>query len=164
MTVTADFAAEMGALRRTVRTVDGGRLIMRVLLRLTGVALVLACLGLWLAPGASWESDIMLFKLILSVMTGLTGICLLQTSVAPKQPEIEIDTKIGELRLIRPSRAGRGEVLHSCSFADLELAELRGQHLRLWEKGSRLIAEIAITNGRAENEMLAGLRAAGKLA
>jgi hypothetical protein len=85
MTTTSDFIYSDAANGEGMHLVDGGRMIMRGIKRLIGVALVMAAVGLWAAPGASWESDVMLFKLGLSVSAALAGLCMMKASAKPKR-------------------------------------------------------------------------------
>ena len=132
--------------------------------RLLGVSLTIAALGLWLAPGASWESDVMLFKLILSVSAVIAGLALVSASGAPRAPEIIIDSIRREIRLVRCERGKGAVVLQSCAFSDLHHVEQDGCRLRLWEKSGDLLAEVVLTDRTALTSLVAGLRDAGKLA
>lgn len=159
MTATADFLVAKAPDPQPVRMVDGRRMVVRGLQRLLGTAMALAAAGLWLAPGALWESDVMLFKLILSLIGLLAAFGLIQASATPPQPEIQIDTVRRELRLVRPD----GEVLQRCTFADLSRAEQTGTNLRLWDAAGILLAEVALSDRAALRSLVAGLRDAGKL-
>ncbi|MGJ8616760.1 MAG: hypothetical protein ACSHWS_07940 [Sulfitobacter sp.] len=166
MTATVDFMnAEAAAPTiAPVRIADGGRMLVRAAQRLTGAALVLAALGLWMAPGAGWENDVMLFKLILSITAGLAGLGLLQSSATPKKPEIEIDTIRREVRLVRVVGEGKNVVLQRCAFSDLARAERDGMHVRLWDSSNTLLAEVSLADRTAMTSLMAGLHAAGKIA
>lgn len=166
MTAASDFmnADTTAPALAPVRAADGGRMLVRAAQRLTGVALVIAALGLWLAPGASWENDVMLFKLILSLTAGLAGLGLMQSSATPNTPEIEIDTIRREVRLVRLVKDGKNIVLHRCAFSELARAEQDGVHVRLWDKTNALLAEVSLTDRTAMISLMSGLRAAGKLA
>ncbi|MGJ8546818.1 MAG: hypothetical protein ACSHWZ_15335 [Sulfitobacter sp.] len=137
--------------------------VMQALLRILGLGAMGICLAFWLSPGASWEPDVMLFKLILSVITGIAGLGLLQASMPARQSEVEIDLERQELRLMRRVAGGGHELLHRCQFDDLQRADLRGTHLRLWGVGGRLLAEVTVSNRRAVAILLDKLRDAGKL-
>jgi len=163
MTATADMMIDQAAALQPVRSVDGGRMMMRLGMRLIGAALVLAALGVWFAPGATWESDVLLFKLVLSVCGGLAGLGLLQASGKPEQPQIEIDTIRRELRLMRPGLIGRRAVLRRCRFDDLGKVEKKGAHLRLWDECNALLAEVTLSDHKMMRSLVAGLRDAGKL-
>ncbi len=164
MTATAEFMKVEAAKLEPVHMADGGRMVVRAVQRLLGVALTLAAIGIWVAPGASWESDVMLFKLVLSVTALLAGFGLMHTSSTPSAPEVEIDTIRREVRLLRTAGDGSAEVLQRCAFADLSRAEQRGGHVRLWGQSGALLAEVTLTDRGVLKSLLAGLRDAGKLA
>jgi hypothetical protein len=166
MTATADIvhADPIAPTVAPVRIADGARMLVRAAQRLSGVALVLAALGLWLAPGSSFESDIMLFKLILSITAVLAGIALMQSSATPNTPEVEIDLIRREVRLVRFIKEGANDVLQRCAFADLARAERDGMHVRLWGQNDALLAEVSLSDRTEMTSLVSGLRAAGKLA
>lgn len=166
MTATADFmnADATAPALEPVRIADGGRMVVRAAQRLTGAALVIAALGLWLAPGASWENDLMLFKLILSITAGLAGLGLMQSSAKPNRPQIEIDTIRREVRLVRVVRDGKKLILQRCGFSELSRAEQKGHYVRLWDSNNILLAEVSLADQNTMTGLMAGLRAAGKIA
>ncbi len=163
MTATSDFMNADALALEPVRVADGGRMIMRAGFRLVGVALLLASMGLWLAPGANWESDVMLLKLLLTSVAVIAGLGCMQASANPTAPEVEIDTIRREVRLLRKADDGSAAVLQHCSFADLTRAEVRGSHVRLFGADSNLLAELSLYDRKALRRLMAGLEDAGKL-
>ncbi len=143
---------------------DGGRMILRGAQRLIGASLTLAALGLWFAPGSSWESDVMLFKLILSITAVLAGIGFMSASVRPRAPEVEIDMVRREVRVVRRMVGAAPVILQSCKFAKLSRAEQAGPIVRLWDKGGQFLAEVSPTDRQAFTSLISGLRDEGKLA
>lgn len=164
MTVTSEFMDADTPVMAHVRIADGGRMLVRAAQRFAGVTLGLAALGLWLAPGAGWESDVMLFKLILSLTAVIAGLALLQSSVRPRAPQIEIDTIRREVRLVRPSKSRARAVLQRCAFADLGRVERVGAHLRLWDHEDVFMAEVTMSDRASLNSLVSALCDAGKLA
>ncbi|GAA6177908.1 hypothetical protein [Sulfitobacter pacificus] len=164
MTETAEYMNAQPKAIEPVSMVDGGRMIIRGTQRLVGVSLTLAALGLWLAPGATWESDIMLFKLILSLSAVIAGLGLISQSAGQRAPEIEIDTIRREVRLVRRQRGAADQILQSCSFAKLAHAEQDGNTVRLWDQAGRFLAEVKLTDRASLRSLVTGLRDAGKLA
>lgn len=163
MTATADFVDQSLPVSEPVRMVDGARMIARGAQRLIGASLALAAIGLWAAPGASWESDILLFKLILSLTAVLAGIGLMTASAKPRAPEIEIDTIRREVRLVRRMRGQQPVVLESARFDALARAEVDGTIVRLWDTQGAFLAEVCPTDRTALASLIGGLRDAGKL-
>ncbi len=145
-----------------VRMLDGQRMLLRVIQALFGAALLIAALGLWLAPGASWETDLVLVKLVASLFAGAAGIGLLQNAARPTAPKVEIDTIQHEVRLVR-TRGKDRFVLDRCKFKDLTLVENSGTHVQLWGKNNTLIAEVAASDRVSHRSLVTALRVAGKL-
>ncbi|NNK15694.1 MAG: hypothetical protein HKP51_02180 [Sulfitobacter sp.] len=147
-----------------VRMADGGRMIIRGVQRLMGVSLALAAIGLWFAPGSSWDSDVMLFKLILSLTAVFACFGLITISQRPAPPEVEIDTIRREVRLVRRARGAAPVILQQCGFDKLSYAEKVGSIVRLWDKSGVFLAEVSLTDPKALASLVAGLRDEGKLA
>ena len=164
MTAAADVILPETQLGEPARMVDGARMIVRGAQRIIGAALAMAALGLWLAPGSSWDGDVMLFKLILSLTAIFAGFGLMLGSVRPPLPEVEVDTIRREVRLVRRERGTKPVVIEACSFAQLTDAEFDKGTVRLWDQNGIFLAEFSPTDRNALNSLLAGLRDAGKLA
>lgn len=169
MTATADFmppnaGTATNNYSEPARMADGGRMMIRGAQRLTGVSLMLAALGIWMAPGATWDADIMLFKLILSVVAAIAGLGLLNASSTPRAPEVQIDTIRREVRLVRRLHGSEPLVLQSCSFADLAHAEHEGSNVSLWDQSGIFLAEVSLTDRTALTSLVSGLRDEGKIA
>lgn len=164
MTAAADVILPETRHVAPARMVDGARMIIRGVQRVTGAALTIAALGLWLAPGSSWESDVMLFKLILSITAIFAGFGLMSGSARPALPEVEVDTIRREVRLVRRARGAAPVVLEKCGFADLSDAEFDSGIVRLWDRNGVFLAEFCPTDRNVLNSLVAGLQDAGKLA
>lgn len=163
MTATADFTTSPTPAVEPLRLADGGRMIVQGAQRLLGASLALAAVGMWFAPGASAESDVMLFKLIFSLTAVLAGLGLIHASAAPKLPEIEIDTIRRQIRVVRRQPGAVPTVLQSCGFADLSAAEYDGSTVRLWDETGVLLAEVSLADRTALFSLIAGLRDEGKI-
>jgi hypothetical protein len=164
MTATADFVMDDVPTSQRVRTADGGRMVVRAVLRLTGAALLMSAILLWVMPGASWESELILFKLLLSVVAAVTGLGMYAASAKPQAPQMQIDMIRREVRLLRPGRAGREVLLHRCRFADLSRVEQTGAHLRLWDEHETLLGDVTVSDRKVLHRLMTGLQDAGKLA
>lgn len=146
-----------------MRMCDGARMLARLAQRIGGIALILSALGLWLLPGSNWQSDVALFKLLLSAAALIAGLSFLVGSVTPRRPQIEIDTARQELRIVRPAGTGPALLLERCRFADLGRVERDHNHLRFWDGAERLLAEVTLSDRQVLRSLLLGLRSAGKL-
>ncbi|WP_300029361.1 hypothetical protein [uncultured Roseobacter sp.] len=162
MTSAADPTAFKAIAPQPARTLDGGRMLLRGALGVIGAALVLTAVGLWVAPGADRSQDLMLIKLLVSVIGGMAGIAFLQSAVRPRAPRVEIDTIRHEVRLVRVTGRDRW-VLERCSFADLTRVENCGAHVQLWGANDTLLAEVAASDRVAHRALVTALRVAGKL-
>lgn len=167
MTTTSDYITD-GPGRNpavfgvSVRALDAGRTLGRLARRVTGAGLILAAAGLWLAPGSSWAADILLIKLVLSLVAGGVGLALVQTGGAPDAPEVEIDLVRRRIRVVHRAR-GQDMTLQDCSFSELGRVEKIRNTLTLWDNSGNLLAEIAPADQRVLRALVSGLRDAGKL-
>ncbi|WP_298971412.1 hypothetical protein [uncultured Roseobacter sp.] len=162
MSSTVDPVSFESIAPQPVRTLDGSRMIMRGVQGMVGVALILTALGLWVAPGASWDHELMLFKLLASAVGGMMGIALLQGFARPAPPKVEVDTIRHEVRLVR-TRGKDRFVLDRCSFKNLTRVENSGTYVKLWGKNDALLAEVAASDRVAHRSLVTALRVAGKL-
>jgi hypothetical protein len=162
MTHAADPANFASIAPQTARTLDGSRMLLRGLQGVVGMALIIAAVGLWIAPGANWAQDVLLMKLGVSAIAGMMGLACLQSFIRPAPPKVEIDTIRHEVRLVR-TRGKDRFVLDRCAFKDLTLVENSGTHVQLWGKNDTLIAEVAASDRVSHRSLVTALRVAGKL-
>ncbi|WP_370401177.1 hypothetical protein [Sulfitobacter sp. JB4-11] len=164
MNTAAPFTEADATAALPVRMLDGGRWLVRGMQRLVGVALILAALGLWLAPGSGFGTDAVLFKLLLSIIAAFAAIGFLQSGASKAAPFVEIDTIRREVRLMRASGQDAAQVIERCAIDDLAHAELVGAHVRLWDASGAFLAEATLTDPQAFARMRACLQDSGKLA
>ena len=138
--------------------------MMRLAMRIGAVTFAIVVLLVWFAPGATWDNEIILFKLALSVISGLTAVAMWKRSLPTVRPTVEVDIAKMEVRVMRREGDALPRVIESCRFADLETVDLQGRHIVLWAKGKRLLADITLSNATAHASLLAALRDQGKLA
>ncbi|WP_299627232.1 hypothetical protein [uncultured Tateyamaria sp.] len=161
MTALSDFMTDAAPSDRP-QMVDGRRWVMRSAQTLGGTTLVLAALGLWVLPGASWDADLLLIKLGLSLFLGFAGIAIMQMGRARPLVQVEIDTTRREVRLVR--LAGRvKELVDRTAMSDLGGAAVQGGVVSLFDAHGDLIADVALTDPQTRKSVLGALRDAGKL-
>lgn len=100
---------------------DGSGLASRLgylAFRYFGVVLLLAAVGLWMAPGTSMDEGVVPLKLGVSVLFLLTGGVALWSSGNDRRDEMQVDLERQELR--RGYRRGNGRFV---TVADLPLSD-----------------------------------------
>ncbi|MGB7241602.1 MAG: hypothetical protein WBC93_05905 [Sulfitobacter sp.] len=162
MTTTSDITPENANALLNVMSVDGSRMMLRGAQRVIGVALVVASFGLWLSPGANFEPDLMLMKLMVSALTGIIGLALIQHATQPVEPLIELDVIRKELRLVRVEGLKK-ELVQKCAFTALSRVEQNGNCMRMWDENGHLLAEVTVADRNVLDSLTSGLRNAGKL-
>jgi hypothetical protein len=164
MTLSTDYAFDAPSAKGITYVLNGSRFLMRFALKLGAVSLGLVAVFVWLAPGASWESDVMLFKLALSIFACFGAVAMWLGSQPVAAPGVEVDVAKREIRVIREGLSDEKRVIERCAFADLYAVDLHGRHIIFWGKGERLLAEISLSDANAQAALLASLRGLGKLA
>jgi hypothetical protein len=129
MTLTADHNFAVTPALGVVHMLGGRRLMMRLAMRIGAVAFALVVLLIWIAPGAVWDNDVLLFKLALSVMAFFGAVALWQRSLPPVRPSVEVDIANMEVRVMRRDRGAQPRVIEKWFFADLESVDLEGRHI-----------------------------------
>lgn len=142
--------------------VDGGRFVLRGAQRLLGVALIAVAFGLWLMPGSDFDHELLLFKLLLSIVAGLAGVGMLQSGTARLDPRVEIDTIRREVRLVRDTASDALQVIDRCAFDALAKVEIDGPHVRLWNASGVFMAEATLTDQQVLSRLATCLRASGQ--
>ena len=161
MTAFADIV-EPKTLAEAPRMVSADRFFARVARRVIGSALVLAAFGFWFAPGGSWDADIALIKLGLSVFAGFAGLAVLSGERVVASVEVEIDTVRREIRLVRGKGRAR-EVVSRTAVRDLGQADMDGVMVRLWDADGALLAEVPLNDMSVRRGLMSMLRDEGKL-
>ncbi|MEH6647943.1 hypothetical protein [Sulfitobacter sp.] len=163
MTAVADHFSESAPMNGAVRSLGGGRLVLRLVMRIGACASLFVALLIWVTPSAGTGNNMMLFKLLVSSLSVLVSIACWQAALPPPPPSVEIDVVGGELCLIRESAPASQRIIERCSFAELEDVELKGRSFTFCAKGGRLLAEISLSNATAHATLLHKLRVAGKI-
>lgn len=140
-----------------MRVIEGSRMVLRAAQRLIGSAMTLAAICLWIVPGASFEQDVMLFKLVLSITAFICGLALIHASAAPEAPDVEVDVADRVVRLVRNLPGGRSVILQSCSFAELTRAYREGPIVRLWGQDGVFLAEITLADPKIMDRLMTAL-------
>mgnify|MGYP003627106688 FL=1 len=162
MTVTSDFMTSGQIRLSTGGTVSGTRSILRLMQRLVGVSLLMASSGLWLAPGANWNNEVMLMKMALSAISLLVGVWLILSGQKPAAPEIQIDTVRREVRLVRPGPLGADLLLQKCRFSDLSKVKREDRVLMFWDEKGDFIADVYIGHQSVMDVLISGLLDSGQ--
>lgn len=161
MTALADVSTYT-PLAEAPRMVGAQRMIARGSRRMVGATLILAALGLWIAPGGSWDADIALIKLGLSLFSGFAGLAVLSGEPVVAPVQVEIDTVRREVRLVRGKGRAR-ELVSRTAVRDLGQAEMDGAMVRLWDSKGTLLAEVALSDPAVRRGLMSVLRDEGKV-
>lgn len=122
MTTTSDYITDSQGRNPavdgvSVRALDTGRTLGRLARRVTGAGLILAAAGLWLAPGSSWAADILLIKLVLSLVAGASG----WRWSRPGPPLTHPRSRLTWSGVVSGCSPARGDAMLSCMIAALPI-------------------------------------------
>lgn len=164
MTLANDFVSDAAANILSDDAKATTRFVLRVSQLVIGVGLTFWAALIWIAPGASWSTDLMLIKAVLSITAFATGIAVLSIGRTQETSEIEIDAAQGALRIMRVSGNGERDVESTVRFEDLHAVETDGAVLRFWQDENTVLAEVENAPSQIMNKLSYALRRSGKLA
>ena len=139
---------------------DGRRYVMRSAQRFLGICLFLAALGVWLAVDAQGDAALGLSKLVVVLILIFGGAGLWQMGAPVARAELVLDLGRREIRLIRP-RAAHGRLVQRTGFSELGRVEFRGSAVGIWLKDGHLLAEVAMPQRAARNQLRRVMQAEG---
>lgn len=122
---------------------DDGSMILRTAMRVLGASFVIASLAMWVAPGAMWDAELLLMKLVVSLVTALTGLALMQLFPAPDKSEIQFDAIRREVRIVDGDNA---RTVLRRSYDSLGGAKVTNNVVTLWDADGSELASFPIEN------------------
>lgn len=139
---------------------DGGRGLVRIVLRLAGAGLIAAALGLWVLPTHGADPAMMLIKLLFSIGLFWSGaLCLHAARLPDRRPEVQVDRTARELRVLT---RGHGGVHHVSvhPLDDLPELSLRDGLLSARDRSGRLVVSLHVAGRYRERLLREALAAA----
>ena len=89
------------------------------LMRLAGIALLLAAVGIWILAVPRLDAEMLLVRLAASMLFLSTGLMLLHAGRNPWRDEIQLDPRSGTVRHVQRGRDGIARTRRSVRLADL---------------------------------------------
>jgi hypothetical protein len=142
MTVTSDFMTTRSHGEFAGRS-DRSTTVARNTMRFLGLGFIGAALALWYAPGAIWDADVMMIKLLVSAICAAIGFTMMQMVPAPDHSEIQFDESRRELRLIDGASA---KTVLRRSYDRLGGAKVAGNVVTLWDEDGSELVSLPITD------------------
>ncbi|MDQ7072191.1 MAG: hypothetical protein Q9M48_15920 [Rhodobacterales bacterium] len=149
---TADFSGI--ANRQQLR--GASRVLSRAMFSFFGATLMASAVGLWLVPSDYMDAEMMLIRLVLSLIMFGAGAVLLQNGRDRTAVEIEVDPKRSELRLIERGEDGIARLTQVIGYKDIGHADMRDGVMTLIDHDNALVLKLPL--GQVEN--LADIEAA----
>lgn len=105
-----------GYIVRSTEPEQTGVFVMQSLAWLVGIGFVVASLGLWLMPASVMAGPVLGMKLGASVVTAAMAALCLWFASRGTQVEIQIDTRLGEVREVIRNKAGKASMVGRYGF------------------------------------------------
>lgn len=125
--------------------------LKRALMAGLGVASLMAALGVWIVPVDAGDTAMQLVKLVFSVsMLGLGMLFISALDNRNAEPEIHLDPKAGQLRIVEYDAKGIARVAGDYALKDLSDVSLRDCHLTARDADGNKIISVPLRNMAAE--------------
>lgn len=125
--------------------------VKRALMACVGVASLMAALGVWMVPVDSGDTAMQLVKLVFSVsMLGLGMLFISALDNRHAEPEIHLDPKTGQLRIVEYDAKGKAQVTGDYKLGDLSDVSLKDCHLTARDSQGNQIVSVPLRNAAAE--------------
>ncbi|MCF6231711.1 MAG: hypothetical protein L3J36_01220 [Rhodobacteraceae bacterium] len=112
--------------------------------RVVGAAMVLSASGMWLMPGATTSSDLVLIKLGMSIFFFLCGLALLMRNHQDNQPDAYFDPIRNEVRVLQKDNRGVPEMVLRRSYDTLGSACFNGDMFEMFDPDGTLLMRLPI--------------------
>ena len=116
-----------------------------------GSALIISALGLWLVPGEPGDAAMQLIKLLVSVvLLALGAMFIFSLRQAAQLPEVQVDLKMRELRVLKHDKAQRQYVEARHGFDTLSEVILQDRLLIARDKAGHTVASVPLPDEATE--------------
>lgn len=133
---------------------EAGRALIRMVLRILGVAIATASIGLWVLPSAVADPAMLMFKLLFSLILFWCGMLCLHTARRPDpRPEVQIDRRSGQLRVIHPKTGRTPGQLDIHRLDDLVELSLRDGLLTARDRAGLILVSCELADRRSERAL-----------
>ena len=124
-----------------------------VMFRVFGTALVLSASGMWLLPGTSIGSELMLFKLGISIFFLFCGLALLMRNHSDNQPDAYFDPIRHEVRVLQKNNRGRPQTVLRRTYDSLGSVNFSSNTVRLYDMDGSLLMRLVIDDADARQSL-----------
>lgn len=132
--------------------------VKRALLAGLGVVALLAALGVWIVPVDEGDTAMQLVKLVFSISMLVLGMLFVSALDARHaEPEIHLDSKTRQLRIIEIDKRGAAYVAGDYNLNELSEITLKDCHLTARDANGHQIISVPIRNTAAENAIRSAL-------
>jgi hypothetical protein len=125
------------------------RVLSRALSSFFGATLMASAVGLWLVPSDFMDAEMMLIRLVLSLIMFAAGAVLMQNGRDRTAIEIEVDPKRAELRLIERGDDGIARLTQVVGFKDIGHVDMKDGVITLMDHNDVMVLKLPL--GQVEN-------------
>lgn len=128
-----------------------------VMFRIIGTALIIGTASLWVLPGVTSASELVMFKLGVSVFFFFCGLALLMRNHEDNQPDAYFDPIRREVRVLQMNDRGRPQAVLRCSYDSLGRADFSKKSVELFDTDGCLIMRLMIDDAETRDALKAQL-------
>ncbi len=119
-------------------------IVARAMMRFIGVVAILSAVGVWVVQTRMWDVEVVLVKLVVSVIFGTVGLSMLQVGRDLGEDEFHIDKARGELRHVKRGCDGIVRLQAAYRFEDLGNVRIEGGILEAQDRSGAALVRAEI--------------------
>lgn len=131
----------------------GNGSVLDIIFRVCGTALVLTAPALWVLPGSSFASDLVLMKIGMTLFFFLCGLALLMRNHVDAQPEVYFDPIRREMRVLQMNARGRPETILRRSYDTLGAVNITKKAMELWDLDGSILMRLTLHDDAARESL-----------
>lgn len=126
-------------------------------LRFGGVAFIMAAAGLWIVPAPAWDAEMVLIRLLVSLVFGCFGVLLIHAGDTSLWDEIHLDRQARELRHVQRGRDGIARLRQRVSLDVVDAVVIDEDTLVLQDRTGAIVMEVSGLDRSTLKTLQAGL-------
>lgn len=134
-------------------THPGNKAVVRTVFRVAGTALILTAPMLWVLPGSSVASEMMIMKLGITLFFFLCGLALLMRNHVDALPEVYFDPIRQEMRVLQKNLRGRPETILRRSYDTLGAAHITRRSVELWDVDGSILMRLPLQDAKIRSAL-----------
>lgn len=127
----------------------GNHILMRLLGLVSGAALILTAIGLWIFAESGLDGEMVLIRMGLTAFCLLTGLSLILHGRVDSTPEAYFDPIRQELRILQKNGSGRPRMVLRRSYDSLGGAQVGARWVEIWDLDGSILMRMPVGSKEA---------------